>query len=310
MRYRLIIIPFALLLATCLAKAETVGQNVHVPVGFSPESNMALPWESSASRLINGIEDLVSKSWFGSNCFQKLPVDYSTNFVPGSQYWTQVPEAGSFRDELKRFKPPHPAVAGLYARFSRASNESADFAGGEGPLGSSRDLQLAIWHVQSDLDRSTSKSEKSATDWLSNPLTLNGNNGLSSYGTGPISGASGTGGLFGSSASGDFGGGNGGAASGGASAASSIANTQSVATTVGLSNGGIANGPSSGTGTSDSATTVPKSGNSALNVAVVPLPSTAWGGLGLIAILLCVRGLNRNRATNPIENPASFNRRG
>ena len=110
-------------------------------------------------------------AWVHAASFQTFCVEYAINFVPGSQYWTQVANGASFGGAKNGYNPLSPEVAYLFTRFTWGTLDHYDYAPGEGRVESATELQLAIWSIQEDLGSpNLTSNDQRAKDWITEAL--------------------------------------------------------------------------------------------------------------------------------------------
>jgi hypothetical protein len=217
------------------------------------------------------VDNKLSAAWLRADHFEKFPVDFSLNFIPGSQYWTQLADGLSFSSEsVRRYPSLHVAIRHLYGRFSKGTLEDYDFAAGSGYLNSRRDLQLAIWNVQHDMDMPTKADDPRSQDWTSAVDTAAGSNGNPMGDSGGTLWSSSNSQYFSSSA---FGGGGGGGSGSGNSADSGVVSGRSIVNALARS----------------------ASSDPSVTGAVAPLPLPFWGGLALMAIVFGWRAMSSRK---------------
>ena len=290
------------------AKAEILGSAVQAPVGFGIATNQASGEILHANfNRFNGIDDQISAGWLQPGNFDSVPVDFSANFTAGTQYWTKVGNSGAIRENgSDRFKKLDNAIANVYSRFSKGTLGNYEF-GGSGSQASPRDLQLAIWNLQ-DKGKAQGSTERDQRpgDWMSDdalssaagtdspiPLesgTFGGNDSSTSFGGSATGSAGGSASGGGGSSGGDAGGG-GGSSSGGSSSGSSTSRKAAVVTA----------SSTSATDPTNAASLTNSSSPSAASPAIAPLPTTAWGGLALLAVLAGIKGLGASRCRHSVK---------
>jgi hypothetical protein len=150
------------------ARADTLTSSIVIDGDLNSHTFSANVGGEYVISKIVGVNYDPGLAWVHANSFQTFCVDYAINFVPGSQYWTQVANGASFGGVNNGFNPLNPEVAYLFTRFTKGNLDHYDYVPGSGRVASATELQMAIWSLQHDLDApGLTNGDQQAKDWIS-----------------------------------------------------------------------------------------------------------------------------------------------